>query len=116
MLRPYIILTDARPPDPFWPRARVRAVGAARLAVPRSARLSGAARERARPQTSRRRECGEGRAGLVRWDEAGRLVSRTQGAAGWGRTGEVRGGCSAPKQPSPPSPNLPRPSVVLRQR
>src|SRR2546429_9233615 len=102
MLRPYIILTDARPPDPFWPRARVRAVGAARLAVPRSARLSGAARGRARPQTSGRRECGEGRAGLGRWDEAGRLVSRTQDARG---------------PPTPSNlPALPGPPLVLPHR
>src|SRR5207245_3403185 len=81
MLRPYIMLTDARAPHPDWPRARVPGVAVVRLAVPGSARLSGAAREPARPQASGRRERGEGRAGLGRWDEARRVVLETRG---WG--------------------------------
>src|SRR2546427_3995407 len=90
MLRPYIMLTDARAPHPDWPRARVPGVAVARLAVPGSARLSGAAREPARPQASGRGERGEGRAGLGRWDETGRLVLEAGG--GWWRTGEDGGG------------------------
>src|SRR5439155_1155706 len=43
MLRPYIMLTDARAPHPDWRRARVPAVAVARVVVPRSARVSGAA-------------------------------------------------------------------------
>src|SRR5947208_16306062 len=74
MLRPYIILTDARAPHPDWPRARVPGVAVARLAVSRSARLSGAAREPSRSQASGRRERRDDRAGLVRWDEAGGVV------------------------------------------
>src|SRR2546421_9245219 len=100
MLCPYIMLTDARAPHLDWPRARVPGVAAARLAVPRSARLSGAPGQPARSQARGRRERTEGRAGLGRWDEAGRLVSRTD-------------------QPPPTSsdlPNFPRPPLVLRQR
>src|SRR6266566_4346858 len=122
MLRPYIMLTDARAPHPDWRRARVRGVAVARLAVPGSARLSGAAREIARSQARRRRERGASRAGLGRWNEAGGLVSRTEEARGWGRTGEVRGGWRSAEQPPPTSsslPNLPNlrwPPLVLRQR
>src|SRR2546425_6962074 len=103
MLRPYIMLTDARAPHPDWPRARVPGVAVARLAVPGSARLSGAAREPARPQASGRRERGEGRAGLGRWDEAGRVVLETRGWGGWGRVGEDGGGWWGTEQTPPNS-------------
>src|SRR6266487_307252 len=117
MLRPYIMLTDARAPHLDWPRARVPGVAAARLAVPRSARLSGAPGEPARPQARGRRERGEGRAGDAGWDQTRGVVLETGG--GWGRTGEVGGGCSAPNQPPATStnlPNLPGSPLVLRQR
>src|SRR5256885_12320003 len=81
MLRPYIMLTDARAPHPDWRRARVPGVAVAGLAVPGSARLSGAPREIARSQARRRRERGASRAGVGRRDEAGGLVSDTKG---WG--------------------------------
>src|SRR2546422_11219421 len=102
MLRPYIMLTDARAPHPDWPRARVLGVAVARLAVPGSARLSGAARASARSQARRRRERGASRAGVGRRDEAGGLVSRTE---------EARTSTNLPNLPS-----LPRPPLVLRQR
>src|SRR5439155_1505453 len=112
MLRPYIMLTDARAPHPDWRRARVPGVAVARLAVPGSARLSGAPREIARSQARRRRERGASRAGVGRRDEAGGLVSDTKG---WG-------GSHRAEQPPPTSsslPNLPNlrwPPLVLRQR
>src|SRR6266567_1557482 len=99
MLRPYIMLTDARAPHPDWPRARVPGVAVARLAIPRSARLSGAAREPSRSQGSGRRERRGGRAGLGRWDEAGGLVFRTETATNLLSL-----------------PNLRWPPLVLRQR
>src|SRR5438094_5297875 len=115
MLRPYIILTDARAPHPDWPRARVPGVAVARLAVPRSARLSGAAREPSGSQSRGRRERRDGRAGLGRWDEARGVVLK----GGGGRWRAVEGGGG--DQPSvhrlpPPSTVFPRPSLVLRQR
>src|SRR5437879_5484707 len=122
MLRPYIMLTDARAPHPDWPRARVPGVAVARLAVPGSARLSGAAREPARPQASGRRERGEGRAGLGRSYEGGRCVHETGGGGGGGRLEEDGGGGWRTQQPPPTSstlpnlPDLPRPPLVLRQR
>src|SRR6266699_1398144 len=109
MLRPYIMLTDARAPHPDWRRARVPGVAVAGLAVPGSARLSGAPREIARSQARRRRERGASRAGVGRRDEAGGLVSDTKG---WG-------GSHRAEQPPPTSPSLPNlrwPPLVLRQR
>src|SRR5438046_903627 len=99
MLRPYIMLTDARAPHPDWRRARVHALAARRLAVPGSARVSGAAREIARSQARRRRERGASRAGVGRWNEAGGLVSRTE---------EPRTSSNLP--------NLPGLPLVLRER
>src|SRR5207249_1295172 len=97
--------SHAGAPHHRWPRARVPALAGARLAVPRSARLSGAAREPARSQASGCRERREGRGDDGGRDETGGVVLETGG--GWGRTGEVRGGCSAPNQPPPTSSNLP---------
>src|SRR5438128_10581208 len=125
MLRPYVFSLHAGAPHHRRARARLHALAARRLAVPGSARVSGAAREIARSQARRRRERGASRAGLGRWNEAGGLVSRTEEARGWGRTGEVRGGWRSAEQPPPTSsslpnlPNLPNlrwPPLVLRQR
>src|SRR5256885_11692422 len=101
MLRPYIMLTDARAPHPDWRRARVPGVAVAGLAVPGSARLSGAARAIARSQARRRRERGASRAGVGRRDEAGGLVSDTKRLGGWRRL-EEGGGGSHPLPPPPP--------------
>src|SRR2546426_8252244 len=114
MLRPYIMLTDARAPHPDWPRARLLGVAVARLAVPGSARLSGAAREIARSQARRRRERRASRAGVGRRDEAGGLVSRTEHARGWGRTGEVRGGWRSAEPPPQTSTKIGRASCRER--
>src|SRR5207245_10468408 len=100
-------------------RARLHALAARRLAVPGSARLSGAAREIARSQARRRRERGASRAGVGGRDEAGGLVSRTERARGWGRTGEVRGGWRGAEGGPPSSTNVCRHALtpqVLRQR
>src|SRR6266581_3626406 len=122
MLRPYIMLTDARAPHPDWRRARVPGVAVAGLAVPGSARLSGAPREIARSQARRRRERGASRAGVGRRDEAGGLVSDTKGWGGWRRLEEDGGGSHRAEQPPPTSSSLPNlrnlrwPPLVLRQR
>src|SRR2546429_9566707 len=116
MLCPHIMLTDARAPHLDWPRARVPGVAAARLAVPRSTRLSGAPGEPARSQARGRRERGEGRVGDGGWDQTRGVVFETRG---WGRTGDVRGGWPAPNQPPPPSStlhNLPSSPLVPRHR
>src|SRR2546429_8954651 len=97
MLRPYIMFTDARAPHPDWPRARVPGVAVARVAVPGSARLSGAASENARSQARRRRERGASRAGVGRLDEAGGVAF-------------LGGG------PPPPFTSFPHLSFVLPQR
>src|SRR5205823_2973522 len=78
MLRPYVFSLHAGAPHHRRPRARLHALAARRLAVPGSARLSGAAREIARSQAPRRRERGASRAGVRRRDEAGGLVSDTK--------------------------------------
>src|SRR5438309_10979857 len=97
MLRPYIMLTDARAPHPDWRRARVPGVAVAGLAVPGSARLYGAPREITRSQSRRRREQGASHAGVERRDEADGLVADTKDSRG-----SLRG-----EQPPPPSPSVP---------
>src|SRR5216110_1421225 len=92
MLRPYVFSLHAGAPHHRRARARLHALAARRLAVPGSARISGAAREIARSQARRRRERRASRAGVGRWDEAGGLVSDTK------------------------VPNLRWPPLVLRQR
>src|SRR6058998_910460 len=74
MLRPYLFSLHAGAPHHRRARARLHALAARRLAVPGSARVSGAAREIARSQAPRRGERGASRAGLGRWNEAGGLV------------------------------------------
>src|SRR3989442_963214 len=76
MLRPYVFSLHAGAPHHRRARARLHALAARRLAVPGSARVSGAAREISRSPARRRRERGASRAGLGRWNEAGGLVSR----------------------------------------
>src|SRR5438093_606147 len=92
MLRPYIILTDARAPHPDWPRARVPGVAVARLAVSRSARLSGAAREPSRSEERRRHEWRAAGDRIERRDQTGRVVLETRGWGGQGRFEEDGGG------------------------
>src|SRR2546427_11714092 len=107
MLRPHVFSLHAGAPHHRRPRARLHALAARRLAVPGSARLSGAAREIARSQARRRRERGASRAGVGRRDEAGGLVSRTEHARGWGGTGGGRGGWRSAEPPPQTSTNLP---------
>src|ERR1051325_8122180 len=107
MLRPYITLTDALRPYRPWPRAGICRAGDSGVAVPGSARLSGAARPPPGPEAGGRRERGARGARVGRRNALGRVVPRGNGA---GRRGRAR------TEPPALSRALSRPAVGLRQR